>query len=163
MSEKALTPPHQVLCRRAAYLPKPSGSSSVSSCASHPRRFHRRRAGLLACGSWPDLPPSRVRIPVACGRGSPLTVAGAADDCAPGMGSRSRHSHFIPRRVALQEPYRFGMCCGIKAVKTDCDLLRDMGGASRNWGLAKAVGLVHVRHHRINAKVGHHVVPDWRD
>lgn len=40
------------------------------------------KAGLLARGSMPVLPPSR-KIPVASGRGCPLTVAGAADDWAP--------------------------------------------------------------------------------
>lgn len=53
--------------------------------------------GLRVLASSAAFPGSNVsRAQWHLTGGSPLTVAGAADDWAPGFGSLSRHSHFVP-------------------------------------------------------------------
>ena len=61
--------------------------------------------------------------PVAPGSGSPLTVAGAADDYALCMSPLSRHSQFIPLRLCLVTgTFAYsGMKMRVRVVKDEFD------------------------------------------
>ncbi len=67
--------------------------------------------------------------PVASGRGSPLTVAGAADDWALCMSPPSRHSQFIPSRLCLLAGTfahsGMKMRAGVVKDEFDCDCQLD--------------------------------------